>query len=502
MTTRRLWGWVLLTTWINSIALYAEDAPAPQAYSPQIISVISVPQESAPAPRQDPYKGVFYDNDFSQLRRPGAQRSEYYELLKGLPLGGEWFLDIGGEFRHQFKNENRRSLLTGQFSDPRTDAFDLWRTRVYGNLTAGEWFRAYAEFIDAYSAHEDLVPLNIDENRTDILNLFGEAKLPFQSGDSNWRLRVGRQELLEGSQRLVSPLDWGNTRRTFEGAKLLSKGKRWDHSIFWTRPVITDDVRFDQADQSQWFGGISSTYKCFEHQKFNPYFLILREEDLIPGQPLVSGGRIGSGQVDSRVYTAGMEITGELDNWLWNLEGAYQFGDYGDLDISAGMLAAGLGHRFSSVTWKPTFWVWYDYASGDEDPNDGTIGSFNQLFPLAHKYLGYVDLVGRTNIHDVNFQFFLNPHERLQLMAWFHMFWLAERTDGLYNAADVISFRDPTGASGREVGQELDLTATWKVRPGVAFEVGYCHFFSGDFIRRQGGQDFAYLLYTQLNVRF
>lgn len=49
-------------------------------------------------------------------------------------------------------------------------------------------------------------------------------------------------------------------------------------------------------------------------------------------------------------------------------------------------------------------WAWYDFASGDSDPTDGEIGAFNQLFPLGHKYFGFLDLMARQNIHDLNYQ--------------------------------------------------------------------------------------------------
>ena len=51
-----------------------------------------------------------------------------------------------------------------------------------------------------------------------MLNLFADIKLgQFLNGPAY--LRVGRQELLYGSQRLISTLDWVNTRRTFQGIK-------------------------------------------------------------------------------------------------------------------------------------------------------------------------------------------------------------------------------------------------------------------------------------------
>ena len=483
----------------EATSVAAETASAPAEIVSDCADCAPAPK---PAPKPKPYKGVFYDNDFSYLDTPGAERTEYFELLKRRHLTDRIWFDVGGEYRHQFKNENRRSLFTGVPSTPRTDTFTLDRLRLYTDLHVGDSFRAYVEYLDAVSNYEDLPPLGIDEDRSDLLNAFGEARLPFAPGDSTLRLRIGRQELLEGQQRLVSPLDWANTRRTFEGAKLISEGKRWDTRLFWTRPVLVDKGRFDQPDQSKWFAGMYSTYKCFKHQKVSPYFLILREEDQIPGPAAGQGHRIGSGQVDSRIYTAGALFEGGMDNWLWDLEGASQFGEYGNLDIFAGMVAAGVGRKMPNRRWAPTLWMRYDYASGDEDPTDGTVGSFNHLFPLGHKWFGFLDLVARTNIHDLNAQFFLKPHKKVTLLAWGHLFWLAEDRDGLYNAADIVSFQDATGASGNEVGQEIDLTANIAIRPGVGLLLGYSHFWSGDFVRNQGGQNSAYLLYSQMSIKY
>jgi hypothetical protein len=55
--------------------------------------------------------------------------------------------------------------------------FLLERTRLYGDVRYDSWLRAYAEFIDATSAFEELTPRTIEEHRADFINLFGEAKL-------------------------------------------------------------------------------------------------------------------------------------------------------------------------------------------------------------------------------------------------------------------------------------------------------------------------------------
>ena len=58
---------------------------------------------------------------------------------------------------------------------------------------------------------------------------------------------------------------------------------------------------------------------------------------------------------------------------------------------------------------NPQFWLRYDFASGDNNLNDGERNTFNQLFPFGNYYLGWIDRVGRQNIHDFNAQLNLHP---------------------------------------------------------------------------------------------
>lgn len=489
-------GWICLSPivlWVSlQCALADEQKTSPNA-----------PTDTAakPAPPPNPFKDPFYNNNFQYLD-DGRERSEYYELLKRLHVGEHVTVDLGGEFRHQFKNENRRSLVTGTPTSPRTDSFDLWRLRLYSNVAFSDWIRGYVEVIDAVSTHEDLPPLANDENRSDVLNLFVDCLLHAgATGRETW-LRLGRQEMLYDNQRLISPGDWGNARRTFDGVALLSRNKDLDIDLFFTRPVRTLPYSFDQPDQSRWFGGVYATYKGFEYSKLSAYSLALREEDVIPGALAGASHQIGSGNHDSRWFTNGMRLFGERDDWLWDVEGGIQLGRSDLQEISAGFLAAGIGHKFPCAPLEPTVWMWYDYASGDEDPTDGTIGTFNQLFPLTHKYFGFLDLIARQNVHDLNWQLFVRPVKKVTLMTWLHLLWLAESPDGLYNVTGVVSRQDPTGSSGQEIGQEIDLLATYAVRPGVDLLLGYSYLWSGDFIRNTGDGANAHLAYTSLMIKF
>ena len=60
---------------------------------------------------------------------------------------------------------------------------------------------------------------------------------------------------------------------------------------------------------------------------------------------------------------------------------------------------------------------------------------FNHLFPLAHKYLGYMDLFGRSNIQSPNVQLTMQPHPKVKLLAWYYYLFLDTRADTPYTVA-------------------------------------------------------------------
>jgi hypothetical protein len=480
------------------------NVPAP--YSPQAIEDQSAPP-AAPAPTPPaakkpaappaPYKGVFYDNDFSYLTKPDNKYCYLGDCLKRHACGDCWIFDLGGEYRarHHHEVNLRGSNLSGL-----SDDFLLHRTRLYANAEYSNWFRFYGEAIDAVSEFEDFAPRTIEENRFDALNLFVDGLISDYGGGELWG-RVGRQELLYGDQRLISPLDWSNTRRTFDGAKLFYRSTAWDIDGFYTRPVpfgqhVNNDSNFDHPDQSQDFTGLYATYKGRKDHVYDFYYLRLAEYD---------GPGTFFSPVDFDANTFGTRWKGKHCCWLWEIEGGYQFGDFGTRDQKAGFFTGGLGREWAQARWKPALWVYYDWASGDRDPTDGDHGTFNQLFPLGHKYLGYADLVARQNINDVNFLWTASPTQKLRLLAWYHIFFLDEARDALYNAAGAPIRVDPTGAAGRDVGQELDLTVQYIFSPRADILFGYSHFWAGDFVQATnpagvtGDVDFTY---TQFSLRF
>jgi len=445
-----------------------------------------------PYPRYALMGQSFFDADFRYLDDPKNTDHDYADPLKRIRLGDDFLLSLGGSSWVRQMNEYNSRL------GPRDNSYTLTRQRLYGDLWFQDRVRLYAEGIASFTNSQDLPPLPIDQTGFDFLNLFMDFKLADVLGKAAY-LRVGRQELLFGSQRLVSPLDWANTRRTFQGVNVLRTGEKWDFNAFWVQPVVPDTNKLDWADNQRNFSGAFLTYRPKKGTTLDLYDLVLTNNNTVNQRGLQRG--------NFTVNTLGARYAGDRDGFLWDFESALQLGTQAGQNIVAGMAVAGLGYNWKERPWNPTLWVYYDYASGDGSPNRGNLNTFNQLFPFGHYYFGWADIVGRQNIQDLNAHLYLYPTKWLTLHHQCHLFRLADQRDALYNPAGNVSRFDSTGRAGRDVGQEVDAIANLHVSKHTDILVGYCHLFAGDFIRRTApaGQRSGFdtsLFFLQANYRW
>ena len=236
------------------------------------------------------------------------------------------------------------------------------------------------------------------------------------------------------------------------------KGPSWDVDAFWVRPVGTPTNAFNSPDQSQEFMGVYSIYKGFKKDKFDTYFLRYIETD-------------GTG---FEYNTVGVRYKGNHCGLLFDSEVAGQWGDVGANSQRAWAYTLGLGRKFECIPWSPTFWTYFDFATGDENGN-----GYHHQFPLAHKYMGFMDLFGRRNIQDLNFRLNAKPCDKLTLLAWYHIFKLQTIEDVPYSVVMTPFVATPGGSS--DLGQEIDLMAKYSITPRSNLALGYPHFFSGAF---------------------
>ena len=119
---------------------------------------------------------------------------------------------------------------------------------------------------------------------------------------------------------------------------------------------------------------------------------------------------------------------------------------------------------------------------------------FNQLFPLGHKYLGYIDVIGRQNLIDLRGSAAADAFSNARVGFDLHYFRRASSDDAVYTAGGGV-LRPGDAGSSKDVGVEVDLTLELALSRYSLLVFGYSHFFAGDFIDQSGsaeGIDLAY----------
>lgn len=191
----------------------------------------------------------------------------------------------------------------------------------------------------------------------------------------------------------------------------------------------------------------------------------------------------------------------------FDVEGAYQFGQFDTSTISAWSFAMEAGYTCFPPPLKPRAFIGFDIASGDDNPTDGNFNRFNQLFPLGHLYFGYIDAIGRQNIIDVHPGFDLTLAEKaswaqkLTLRTEYHLFWRESTADGVFNAGGGL-LRASGGSDESYIGSEIDLLLTWQIDRHTQAYFGWSHFFAGDFIQDTGPSEDIDFLYGALQFTF
>jgi hypothetical protein len=436
-----------------------------------------------------------FDEDWSVLRGEDLSATgDFWDRLKFLPLTRDesvW-LSLGGQVRE--RAEYYRHYLFGASTPDDTDAYLLSRFRLSADLHITPYVRIFAEGKAAFSLDRSLAggrtSAYVDE--FDLQNGFADIMVPLGEQDSV-TLRGGRQELLFGAQRLVGVSDFTNVRRTFDGVQGIIRIRDWTISPFWAELVVVDKYKFNESTANNKLFGIYGT---------GPLHFLPVNLDLYWLGAENAGVTINGTSGRERRQTLGARTWGKIGQTHldFEVEGAGQFGSVGRRDVAAGMLTTNLGYTLAVPSLSPRVYVEFDYASGDGKPG-GSVGTFNQLYPTAHSYLGYIDYIGRQNILSPSAGLTVSPARNLTLSLQQYFFWRASDRDALYNKSGVV-FRAGTGTTASYVGAEIDLLATYNFTRHLLGYVGYSHFFTGEFIRKTGPAKDSDFLYSAIQYTF
>jgi len=393
------------------------------------------------------------------------------------------WLTFSGLYRARFEG-----YVGGSYAPDSTAAYMLSQLQLAFTIDPVSWLKVYGQGEDAraFAKTPALPPF---QNTWDIHQAYIEL------GDTETRtfgLRVGRQELNFGDQRLIGAAPWLNAPRVFDAVRGTVRYGGYRLDLFASSVVNSVTGTWDHHQQGNnlhgLYGGID---KLVPKSTIEPYVLwrlqpsVKNEEGVVANVNEKVGGVRAAGKLPA-AFDYGVEMVRE-------------FGSLGADRISAWGGHWVAGRTFDAARFKPRVYGEFNYASGDRNPKDGIRGTFDQLYPSGHDKWGMADQVGWRNIKDVRAGVDTKPARNFGLGFEYNDWYLASATDSLYAATGAAVVRSITGVAGTHVGQEVDVIGTWTIIKPLVAGAGIGHIIPGEFLRKTtpgNGYTYPYLMFT------
>jgi len=437
-----------------------------------VLISVSGSQAASSCPSAPRYSDARYDDDFSYLRDPSC-RNDLWDPLKYIPLNSrrDWYLSLGGEIRERY--ERFHNPLWGQ--QPQSPGgFLLQRYFLFGDLHLGENLRIFSELMSDWENDRVGGPRPmIDEDQLDFTQFFVDLKLhPFGS-DTSLTLRVGRQWLIYGSQRLISNRYGPNVPLPFDGVKAILIAAPWRVDAFAVKPVETNPGVFDdQSHLPSWFWGIYAVrpLSFIDGGNIDLYYL---------GTHNKTATYANESGKESR-QTIGTRLWGVRGAWDYNTEFVGQTGTFADGYILAWSAATDSGYSLKQVPLQPRIGLRTGLASGDRDKHGPNLQTFSPLFPTGF-YFNQAILNGPLNEMGVHPNLTLHMGERISLNGEWGWFWRQSPSDGIYGLGSNL-LRPVGRTKDTYEGSQAQVTFDWQLDAHAHFQINYLHFFVGGYL--------------------
>jgi len=456
--------WLAPFAWLTWLALFAFVAASAQA-APGAPSAPGAPAVALP-----PLRPHRFDEDWRDYCRAVAEPPALFRP-KCIRLGSSGLLSVGGDLRVRLE----AAAQPGFGVEDSRDRVGLYRAMSHLDLRAGPHLRAFAQLGSFFEAGRDRPRPETDEDRLDLVQ--GFVDLGSDSPVGHFTLRGGRQELSLGSARLVGVREGANVRRVFAGGRGFWQGDDARIDAFYALPVELEPGVFDDgtSDEEALYG-LYATRKIAGPLSADLYWLGYEQDD---ASFAAIAGR-------ERRHSFGLRLFGETERLDWDVEGVAQIGEVEDRDIRAWTIAMNFGVRRDDWALAPRFSLKADVASGDRHGGDGTVDTFNALYP-RFPYFSEAILVVPANIIDVHLSIELHPIEAVTFELGWNPVWRYDTSDAIY-AARLEPVAGTAGEPGRFTTHQTIVGVEWELVRGIVLFAQYVHAVPGGALRGVDGE--------------
>ncbi len=363
----------------------------------------------------------------------------------------------------------------------------------------------------------------------------GYALIRNLAGIDGLSMKIGRQYVVFGNQRLFGHFDWANTGYSHDGVMLSYATLHFDMKLGWFRnsetdlgqgspggsltpnllscspDVISTPCNPAQAQHATDAGSdvdmvvLYNQIRSLPRMIVEPYYVFYSNR--LPER--ANPGLYMPKSASQLRHMVGLRVELRDGNWDFVQETAYQFGRSADgfgfdnqrnLTINAWASGTWLGHTWYNHRWKPRLAIGFDYASGDGDSNcvtpggnlarscGGNANTFENFFPTNFLHVGYMlNGAWRNSVQpQINLQ--ARPTARDHVEIWALRKYLASARDNWYRGSQGPLIFSRSDNTTTHIGDELDIAWSHMFADGkVSLAVIYGHFFSGPYIQHQLG---------------
>ena len=298
---------------------------------------------------------------------------------------------------------------------------------------------------------------------------------------------LGRQEWNYGEQLLIGSVAWHNVGRSFDGAKLhFTNGDKYYVDVLYSylsdaeagngRNVATGS----QGDHH--FGGIYASVNVAEWLKEWDFYALYRLDST--ARPRAHN-----------YVTFGTRLKGKSNSWDYRLEAT---GQYGKSTISGGnndqrdyQADAEVGYTFDTDN---KFRIGVEALIASEN--------YIQMFPTAHKFLGYIDLFGRRNIMAGVLHLSMKPADKWSVKLDAHTILRNDTNNSMFRLNGTTAIGGTGVSNSRLAGEEIDFAVRYQALDILSFQAGMNVFIPMGFIKSEIGDDMPMFGYLQSRLKF
>jgi len=434
-----------------------------------------------------------YEENFQFLKDPN-QRIDCFDPLKFIPLNksASAYLTLGGETRQHYEYiDNNNWNKEAQDSN----GYYLQRYLSHADLHLGGSIRLFGQLMSGVETGRNGGPRGVDQDSFDLNQGFFDIQLWNKPGQL-LIARVGRQEIVFGSRRFLNYRERPNLRLSHDGVTGIFRAGKWDVSVFGARPVTIKQSSFNNISENS-----NTIWGLYSVRRQLPVKYISLSSDLYYLGLNNRSGVYDQGRAEETRHTIGIRLWGKRKNLDYDFEFLYQFGTFGRGNINAYALASNTGYTIPiEGKGKVRFSLRADVYSGDDDPSDSDLNSFNPFFPKG-KHISQLAASGLINQRDLHprIAWTLNDHWFITASTLF--IWRDSPNDGIYSIANGL-LRSGQSSEARYVGVQPELEIKYTFNRHLDLKGTFVYFSAGKFLKEASlGRDITYLA-SMLTFRF